>query len=521
MTARLAPFALSALAALAATATGRAQNDYDLDKVTSGRLGSPLTLAIDGAPANQLAMLLVSTNAGPTPLAALEPSDPRSLHVGTDLLFALQVLLTSPAGQASYSLPLANNPALSGFRLHWQSVMLTLSTPFFGQLGNDVVTLTGSPDTGVLAPAVLATARAFAAGIADRDNNGAQDDLLVAGGGTGTLTGATGLASSELWDSRRMRVLPGPTMGTARALHLAVRLNDGRALVIGGADASGATLASCEIYDPATNGFAPTGSMATPRVLHAACLLADGRVMVAGGTSTLQPDVVAAISATLSSVEIYNPATGTWSGANPLGGARLAPALTLLASGQVLASGGVQVGFFLGLPVSASSTTAVQRWNPVTGSWSAGASMAQGRAGHHYNQVLLADGRVLMTGGVNVPSLLAATTAAPIQGAEVYNPTANSWATVNMPNARALHSANRLLDGRVVVCGGAQGTLTAPSSIPNVDVFDPSTNAWTPAPNLTAPRASHVSMLQLDGTLVLFGGQGASTTVPTIETLRF
>ncbi len=512
---------VNALAALAAVAPCFAQNDYDLDKLTSGRLGSPLNLQLSGAPGGQIALLAVSTNGGPTPLAALEPSDPRSLQVGTDLLFALSVLVTSPAGQATYSLPLANNPAISGFQLHWQSVMLTLSTPFFGQLGNDVVTLTGTPDTGVIAPAALANARAFAVGIVDRSNNGGEGDVLVAGGGDGTLTSATGLASSELWDFRRMRVLPGPSMSTARALHLAVRLNDDRVLVIGGADSTGATLASCELYDPATNAFTGTGSMATPRVLHAACRLADGRVMVAGGTSTLQPDVVAAISATLSSVEIYDPATGTWSPANAIGGARLAPALTLLSTGQVMVSGGVQVGFVFGFPVSASSTTAVQRWNPATGNWAAGAAMAQGRAGHHYNQVTLGDGRVLMSGGVNLPSLLAAATAAPIAGAEVYNPATNSWATVNMPNARALHSANRLADGRVVVCGGAQGTLLSPTAIAFVDVFNPATNSWAPAPALTGARASHVGELLPDGTLVLFGGQGSSSTLPTIETLRF
>ena len=310
-------------------------------------------------------------------------------------------------------------------------------------------------------------------------------------------------------------------MGTARALHLAVRLNDNRVLVVGGVNATGATLATCEIYDPVTNTFTGTGSMATARVLHAACRMADGRVMVAGGTSTLQPDVVAAISGTLNSVEIYNPATGTWSGANALGGNRLAPALTLLSTNQVMVSGGVQVGFFLGVPLSAASTTNVQRWNPATGTWSNGANMAQGRAGHHFNQVTLTDGRVLMTGGVNVPSLLNATAAAPIQGAEAYNPTTNSWATYNMPNVRTLHSATRLADGRVVVAGGAQGTLLAPISIANVDVFNPAINSWSSAPALTGPRGGHGAELLPDGTLVLFGGQGAVSTTNTIETIRF
>jgi len=147
--------------------------------------------------------------------------------------------------------------------------------------------------------------------------------------------------------------------------------------------------------------------------------------------------------------------------------------------------------------------------------------MAQGRAGHQYNQVTLNDGRILMTGGVNVPNLLGAVNAAPINGAEAYNPVTNSWQTVNMPNARALHSATVLADGRVVACGGAQGTLTTPISIANVDVFNPGSNTWTSAPALTGARASHAANLMPDGTLMLFGGQGATTSLTTVETLRF
>ncbi len=498
-----------------------AQNDYNFDKLSSGRLGTTLTLQASGAPASQIMLFLVSNNGGPTPLAAIDPLDPRSVQVGTDLLGLLSFAITSPTGGATYSLALPNNPAISNVVFHWQSLILGPGSPFFGQLGNDVVTQTGLQDSGVPAPDVLTSARAFAASLVDRNNNGGQGDVLILGGGGGSLTSATGLATSELWDFRRMRMQAGPTMSVARALHLAVRLADNRVLIVGGADATGATLATCEIYDPTTNAFAPTGNMATPRVLHAACLLADGRVMVAGGTSTLQPDVATAIGATLNSVEIWSPVTNTWTGANALGGNRLAPALTRLSNNQIMVSGGVQVGFFLGIPLSAVSTPNVQRWNPATGTWSSGANMPQGRAGHHYNQVTLLDGRVLMTGGVNVPSLLGASTAAPIAGADVYNPTTNTWATVNMPTARALHSATRLADGRVVVCGGTQGTLLAPVSIANVEVFNPTSNTWTPAPNLLQPRASHIGEVMPDGTLVLFGGQGAAATVTAIETLRF
>jgi hypothetical protein len=72
-----------------------------------------------------------------------------------------------------------------------------------------------------------------------------------------------------------------------------------------------------------------------------------------------------------------------------------------------------------------------------------------------------------------------------------------------------------------VVCGGAQGTLLASVPIDMVDVFTPATNSWASAPVLTAPRASHAAELLPDGTLILFGGQGTSATLNTIETLRF
>jgi hypothetical protein len=514
-------FVRTFLALLLAAGTACAQFDYDLEKRSSARLGDSLDLDIVGAPPLQIVLIVPSTSAGPTPLSVIDPLDLRILSVGADLIGALSFALTDPSGAASYSLALPNNPSFNGITLHWQTLTLLLGATFFGELSNDVVTLTGLPDTGVLAPASLTAPRALATGLVDADNNASQGDVLVTGGGAGTLTAATGLATTELWDFRKNRRIAGPTMTTARALHLAVRLDDDRVLLIGGANQNGVVLATCEVYDPTTNTFASTGSMTTPRILHAATLLDDGRVMTAGGTSTLMPDVVTAIGATLDSVEIWDPNTGSWSPAASIGGRRLGPALTTLPSGLVLCSGGVDVSLFLGFPVSAMSTTAVQLWSPTNGTWASGPSMSQGRSGHHYNQVTLNDGRILMTGGVNVPNLLGAQTAAPINGAEAYNPNSNSWATFNMPTARALHSATVLADGRVVAAGGAQGTLLLPVSIADVDVFDPGSNTWSSAPDLTSARASHVANLLPDGTLILFGGQGATTTLNSIETLRF
>ena len=54
------------------------------------------------------------------------------------------------------------------------------------------------------------------------------------------------------------------SMKVARFAHAAVRLSDGKILVAGGSDATGAALASAEIYDPATGHWTLTGSMSQP-----------------------------------------------------------------------------------------------------------------------------------------------------------------------------------------------------------------------------------------------------------------
>ncbi len=513
------PPALTLPLALALALPAVAQGDFDLDKTTPGTLGSSQDLAYNGTTANTLAVIMASFTGGPTALSAVDPADPRSVLVGTELSAAWIFTLTG-AGSGNYSLALPNLASLDDLVFHWQMLTLPVSGPtIVGEISNDVVTQTSLPATGLLARDSLLNARAFSAGFFDRDNNAGAGDFIVAGGGSGTLTSAVGLATTEVWDFRRMAVRPGNAMTTARALHLPVRLDDGRVLLIGGADSTGSVLDSCEIYDPATDTYSATGAMNTPRILHAATRLPDGRVMVTGGTSTLA-DVLSAITNTLRSTEIYDPATGQWSGGPAIGGNRLAPALTTLSNGLVMVSGGVEVGFFFGIPVSAMSTTSVQLYNPGSNSWTNGPSMSQGRAGHHYNQVTLGDDRVLMSGGIFVPSITGAANSAPISGAEVYTP-GGTWSAVNMSTARGLHSASLLPNGNVAVCGGAQGTLTAPTSIADVEIFDPTTNTWAAAPALTAPRSGHAASVMPDGTLILFGGQDATTTTPTIETLRF
>ena len=485
---------LPALAVLLTAATLSAQNDFDLDKVTAGTLGGTLTLQVRNAQPNRLFVVMISYTAGPTPIAPFDPNDPRSVDVGLDLASNWYVLGTSATGTATIHTALPNDASFQGHALHWQCATFPGATTIIDEISNAVVTQLGQPATSAALPNPLLDARAAATLCWARNRDAGQGDFLLASG-----------ATTEYFGFRTLASTPGPTMVVPRGLHAAATLNDGRVLFTGGVDGLGAVTAACEIFDPVANTFTAVASMTGPRVGHAAATLPDGRVMVAGGTTNFT-DLIAAATSSLNTAELYNPTTNTWSTAPNIGGRRLVPALTRLNTGRMMVSGGIEITVLFGIPIAASSTNRAQLYNPATNSWSNAANMPFGRAYHHDSQVTLADGRVLLTGGVLVPDLANAANAASIANADLYDPASNTWTTTTMSVARTAHSATQLADGRVIVCGGASGLLSAPVPSAAVASFDPSTNGWLDLAPLTGARAGHTAALLPDGLLVILGG---------------
>src|SRR5256885_3932366 len=94
------------------------------------------------------------------------------------------------------------------------------------------------------------------------------------------------------------------SLATTRAGHTATLLPNGKVLVAGGQGTGVNLLSSAELYDPASGTWSATGSMTTARYLHTATLLPNGKVLVAGGSNG---------NFSLASAELYDPATGTCS----------------------------------------------------------------------------------------------------------------------------------------------------------------------------------------------------------------
>jgi hypothetical protein len=78
------------------------------------------------------------------------------------------------------------------------------------------------------------------------------------------------------------------TLAHGRLLHSAVLLANGKVLIFGGTDATGAALTSAEVIDPNWYGTTPSPSIPAsstnyPRLLSSSALLPDGTVFTAGG----------------------------------------------------------------------------------------------------------------------------------------------------------------------------------------------------------------------------------------------
>jgi hypothetical protein len=109
-------------------------------------------------------------------------------------------------------------------------------------------------------------------------------------------------ATAELYDPRSGTFSAAGAMGEGRQQQTATLLGDGRVLIAGGYwsdGTSGHMLSSTETYDPATGTFSPTGSMGVPRNSHWAVRLNDGRVLIVGGEDTGGPRAFWAASAVL------------------------------------------------------------------------------------------------------------------------------------------------------------------------------------------------------------------------------
>lgn len=340
--------------------------------------------------------------------------------------------------------------------------------------------------------------------------------------------------------------------------HTATLLNDGRVLVAGGrtrdpvnGQSPPVAQRSAEVFDPASGRFAGVGEMARPRSGHAAVRLADGRVLLVGGeppsdlTGSELPltaeafdpasDRFALLDGRIAwnrtgctvelvalrdgrallfascpagdATQVFDPVAG-WGEPRPFdpvgcgGGGPIGDGPHVLAAGGVVVvlcpgNGGAaylvdpddgaadpldpvvpEPSWITGAAALPDGRVLVvterdaRILDPATGTTTPSGLLTDHRAGGRVTA--LSDGRVLITGGRPATTSGQGYGGPPLPAAETWDPVAGLRLVGPMAAARAGHTATALLDGRVLLVGGVERSPDRTDPVPpGAEIVDP------------------------------------------------
>ncbi len=371
----------------------------------------------------------------------------------------------------------------------------------------------------------------------------ADGNVLLSGGrAAGSL-----VASAELFVPGTGFVTVSDAPERLRREHSATRLEDGRVLITGGLGSSDSTLAAVEVFVPDTSQPAAgsfeslldsqgqTVTLLQARARHAAALTADSAVVIFGGSDGVSQ---------LAAAEVFEPAAGDFRPTrDDLRNPRARPVAVSLSSRRVLITGDDASAVMYHPPVQGDDesfdvqpgghrprtgavatafssgeilvtggrdrdgvSTVAERFIVTEQRFEEAGSMQVARVGH--SAIGLVDGRVLIVGGSDGSNALASV--------ELYDPDSNAFTLVAAPTARIAPELVRLDDQTVLIIGGSDGS----NALASVDQFDPTTLTFTSAASMSQAREGFSAHLMTTGDVVAIGGENAGGRLRSAELYR-
>ena len=266
------------------------------------------------------------------------------------------------------------------------------------------------------------------------------------------------------------------TMTFSRAFLTLTPLANGQVLVAGG---EWVTRGAAELFDPATSSFTTSGIPARRRAAGWAFRLGPSRVLLVGGAS-LDP------GQPLHECEWYNTDTGTFE-----------PGPSMIEGGLVEGAVAVQLGDGSVLVAGAFESHA-ELFDPGTDTESFSSTHDLVEAQSHMSAVVLASGKVWLTGGTGADEPVSAS-------AEFFDPISGVFsAGPKLPTARVLHQSLLRPSGEVLLVAGRGLDST---HLPQLELVVPETGETREASSMIDPRTVRVSAVALaDGSVLLIGG---------------
>jgi hypothetical protein len=163
-------------------------------------------------------------------------------------------------------------------------------------------------------------------------------------------------------------------------------------------------------------------------------------------------------------------------------------------------------------------------YDPQTNSFTATGSMGAPRTGH--TATLLMDGKVLVAGGATNKALspgVLGPAADSQTTAELYDPlTGQFLPTARMAYGRIAHTATVLPNGTVLISGGFKdySPSVGYESYNSTETYDPSSGSFTSTTPMSTGRFWHTATLLPNGAVLITGGIGGDLELASAEIFK-
>ena len=282
-----------------------------------------------------------------------------------------------------------------------------------------------------------------------------------------------------------------------------IPLPDGKVLIVGGAGGVilwQNALSTTEVFDPWTRSFSKGPALLQARSAHTQTRLNDGRYLLVGGVDGKNIPTV--------NCEVYDPKTGKFSAVGSLTYKRTFHQAILMNNGRVVVFGGfADMGAILSAQKALESgIRQTEIFDPTTNKWTVGPSLRYGRGAPGAQDI--GNGKILIIGGVVRGSFAPDLS----NTCELYDMSTNRATTARSITTRtAFMTTFRLPGNRVLVAGGDAGPRDSIRNFTNIAtkacwIYNATSNSWSSIAALPVATSGGDAIILRNGTLVLAGG---------------